>query len=391
MIKQLLSVASIIFVIICLGAIFFQFVPVPSVWQALLNLYHMFDNEGVLEVESTPEGAAVYINEEHIGRTPLQKKLEDGTYDVKVILSGYQTYARKIAIEKKNTSTIRTRLSKEYGTLHITSTPSNALVYIDGKRQGQLTPFEIQVEQGRYFIRVEKDRFYSIEEEVIVEQGKTRTVELDLIQQVGRIVIETTPPGAKAYIGNDLIGTTPFTHDKPVGKYVITLKKPRFRDKIIEMVIAPDETLNINVDLTERMGSLKITTNPPGAEVHINDAYQGETPLTLEKKPGNYQITLNKKAFRELNEELVIEDNITKNIHRDLDPVLGELRIDSEPAHARIWLNSENIGFTPIRINKPPGIYTLRITKPGYKNYVEEINIKGEAFIQLKPVLEKEN
>jgi hypothetical protein len=86
----------------------------------------------------------------------------------------------------------------------------------------------------------------------------------------------------------------------------------------------------------------------------------------------------------------VIEDNITKNIHRDLDPALGEFWIDSEPAHAKVWLDSEDIGYTPTRINKLPGIYTVRITKPGYKSYVEEIHIKEGALVQLKPVLEKE-
>lgn len=391
MIKQLLSLASIIFVIVCVGAIVSQFIPVPSLWSSLIGFIHLFDNEGTLEVESSPKGATVYINNKHIGQTPLKKELTDGTYDVKVILSGYQTYARRIAIEKNDSAVIRANLSKEFGKLHITSTPSNAVVYIDGKRQGQLSPLEVQVARGRYHIKVEKDRFYSYEEEVFVDQGKTMTVEVDLVRQIGRVVIETTPPGAKAYIGNDLIGTTPFTHDKPVGKYVFTLKKPGFRDKVIEANIAPDETLGINVDLSERAGALKIMTNPPGAEIHINDVYQGESPLRIEKKPGVYHVTIMKKQYRELSEEIVVEDNITKNIHRDLDPAIGEFRIDSDPPHAKVWLDSENIGYTPITINKLPGIYTVRITKPGYRNYVEEIHIKEGAFIQLKPTLEKEN
>ncbi len=391
MIKQLLSLISVIFVIICVGAIVAQFVPIPSIWPFLRGIYGMFDNEGMLEVESSPEGATVYIDNTHAGQTPLRKELPNKTYEVKVILAGYRTYARHIAIEKNNTAIIRAKLSKEYGKLHITSTPSKAVVYIDGKRQGQLTPLEVQVAQGRYFLKVEKDRFYSYEEEVSVDQGKTMTVEADLVRQIGRIIVESVPPGAKAYIGNDLLGTTPLTHDKPVGKYVITLKKKRFRDKMIEAIIAPDETLNINIDLTERVGALKITTNPPGAEIHINDVYLGETPLRIERKPGAYHVTIKKKQYRELSEEIVVEDNITKNIHRDMDPAIGEIRIDSDPSHARVWLDSENIGFTPITINKLPAIYTVRITKPGYRNYVEEIHIKEGAFIQLKPTLERED
>jgi hypothetical protein len=373
-----------------MGAIFTQFVDVSSVWLSFEDFYHIFDNEGILEIESIPSGAGVYIDNKFIGQSPLTKKISGGTYDVKLILEGYQTFARRIAVEKSNTAIINAKLSKEYGTLSITSTPTNATVFLDGKRQGQLTPIEMKISQGKYLVKVVKDRFYSFEEEVVVTQGKTMTVEADLVRQVGRLILETTPPGAKAYIGDDLIGSTPLTHDKPVGKYVITLKKPSFRDKVIEVNIAPDESLEVNVELSERAGSLKVTTTPPGAEVHINDAYQGETPLRIEKKPGVYHVSIKKNRYRELSEEIVVEDNITKNIHRDLDPAIGEFRIDSDPPHAKVWLDSEDIGFTPITINKLPGIYTVRITKPGYKNYVEEISIKEGAFIHLKPVLEKE-
>ena len=177
----------------------------------------------------------------------------------------------------------------------------------------------------------------------------------------------------------------------PASRTVLPLKKSGFRDKVIEANIAPDETLEITVDLRERVGALKVTTIPPGAEIHINDAYQGESPLRIEKKPGVYHMVLHKKNYREVSEEIAIEDNITKNIHRDLDPAVGEFRISSDPPHAKVWLDSENIGFTPITINKLPGMYTVRITKPGYQNYVEEVHIKEGAFIQLTPVLEKEN
>jgi sporulation protein YlmC with PRC-barrel domain len=390
MLRQVLALLSIAFVVICVGAIGTQFIDLSGAWAYLTNLYHWFDNEGLVKINSMPAGAAVYIDNKFVGQTPLKEEIAGGTYDIKLLLDGYQTFARRVTVEKRGNAFINARLSREYGTIAITSTPSNAVVFLDGKRQGQLTPLELKVEQGKYLVKVMKDQFYAFEEQVIVEQGKTMTVEADLVRQVGRMILETTPPGAKAYIGSDLIGTTPLTHDKPVGKYVITLKKPEFRDKVIEANIAPDEALEINVELAERAGALKVTTNPPGAELHINDAYQGETPIRVEKKPGVYQITLRRSRYREISEELVIEDNITKNIHRDLDPALGEFRIDSDPSHAKVWLDSENIGFTPITINKLPGIYTVRITKPGYRNYVEEVTIKEGAFIQLKPVLEKE-
>lgn len=390
MLKQVLSFASILFVGICALAIVGQFVHVDAIWAALGDWYHFFDREGELEIISSPAGAAVYINNKFIGQTPFKEERTGGTYDLKVLLDGYQTYARKITIDKKNPVVVRAKLSREYGVLRINSNPSNATVFIDGKRQGQLTPLEVKVPLGRYHVKVTKDQFYTFEEDVLVEQGTSVTVDADMVRQVGRLILETIPSGVKAYVGNDLLGTTPLTQDKPVGKYVITLKKAGFRDKVLEANVAPDESLEISIEMAERSGSLKVTTNPPGAEVHINDAYQGETPLRIEKKPQVYQLLIKKSGYREISEEIVLEDNITKNIHRDLDPVLGELRIDSNPPHSKVWLNSEFVGYTPIRSNIPPGIYTIRITKPGYKNFVEEVHVKEEAFIQLTPELTKE-
>jgi len=394
MMKRLFSLASIIFVIFCIGAILAQFVPFPAMWVSVEEFFrglaHMFDTAGALAVESTPSGAAVYINNQLTGQTPLKKELSKGGYDIKVMLSGYQTYARRITISTHDTALVHAKLSKEYGLLQIQSTPGGGIVYIDGKRQGKLTPFEVKVDPGKYFIKIEKDRFYTYEEEIVVEQGKSMTLTADLVRQVGRVALETNPPGAKAYIGDDVIGTTPLVHDKPVGKYVMILKKPDFRDKIIEVNIAADETLEIKEELTERAGAVKITTSPPGAEVYVNDAYQGETPTRIEKKPGEYHVVIRLKNHREINEDIVIEDNVIKNIQHDLDPAIGELRIGSEPSHAKVWIDSENIGYTPLTINKLPGMYTIRITKPGFKNYVEEIQIKEGAFIQLQPNLERE-
>ena len=101
-----------------------------------------------------------------------------------------------------HTAVLHASLSKEYGALHIGSTPSNAHVYIDGKRQGQLDPIRTdKFHQGNILSELKKTTFISYEEEVMVEQGKTLTLEADLIRQVGGMVIETQPPGPKRILG----------------------------------------------------------------------------------------------------------------------------------------------------------------------------------------------
>ncbi len=46
---------------------------------------------------STPAEATVFINEQEIGKTPIEKKLErKKNYDVKIVLEGYQPFETKI-------------------------------------------------------------------------------------------------------------------------------------------------------------------------------------------------------------------------------------------------------------------------------------------------------
>ena len=82
MMKQLLSLASIIFVVICIGAIVAQFTPVEFLWNSFRHLIRgfvdVFNNEGALEVVSMPEGASVYIDNKFVGQTPLKKALANG-------------------------------------------------------------------------------------------------------------------------------------------------------------------------------------------------------------------------------------------------------------------------------------------------------------------------
>jgi hypothetical protein len=390
MFKRMLSFASLLFVGICALAIVGQHVHVDGLWTWVQDGYRFFDREGELEIFSAPAGAAVYIDNKFIGQTPLKDKRTGGTYDLKVLLDGYQTYARRVTVDRKTALTIRANLSREYGVLRITSNPSQAVVFIDGKRQGQLTPFELNVPQGRYYIRVVKDQFYTFEEEVQVAVGSPVTVEADMVRQVGRLILETIPSGARAYVGNDLLGTTPLTQDKPAGKYVITLKKDGFRDKVLEANVAPDEALDIVLELAERSGALKVTTLPPGAQVHLNNAYQGQTPIVIEKKPGVYRLSINQRGYRTIDEDLVIEDNITKNIHRDLDPILGEIRIDST-LKAEVWIDGEFISYTPLTVHRPPGNYAVRVIRPGYENYDERILIGNDgAAVRLKVELKQE-
>lgn len=388
--RRFLAVISVGFVLVCITALVDRFADFGKIFSYLWAFYGYFDNKGTLRITSSPSNASVYLNNTYVGKTPFMEKLAEGEYDVKLLLKGYRTYARKVQINKKQTAFIDAELSEQRGKVEIKTAPPKAVVYIDGVKLDKVTPVVIEKPPGEYELKIVKDQYYVDRRPVIVQDDTTSEVEVNLIPQVGKLVITSEPSEAKVYIDDKFVGITPLTHDKPVGKYKLVLKKEGFRDHVGEAVLVADEVLEINVTLKEKTGILDILTNPPGAEVHINDVYYGETPLKKELKPGPYELTLKKSKYRTLTETIVVEDLVTKKIQRELTPEVGEVRIESNPPSAKVFLEGEDIGYTPISLNKPPGIYKLRVIKPGYKHFVVDIQVSDGRSTRIDAQLEKE-
>jgi hypothetical protein len=65
-------------------------------------------------------------------------------------------------------------------------------------------------------------------------------------------------------------------------------------------------------------GVLRITSNPVGAEVEINNAFNGLTPRGKALKPGEYLVTVSKKGYATWERRVLVDPGETLEIHADL-------------------------------------------------------------------------
>jgi len=57
--------------------------------------------ERTLTIESTPAGAAAYIDHRHVGTTPVSVRFTDyGDHDIQLMLQGYEPYHAKLTIQQ---------------------------------------------------------------------------------------------------------------------------------------------------------------------------------------------------------------------------------------------------------------------------------------------------
>ncbi len=70
--------------------------------------------------------------------------------------------------------------------------------------------------------------------------------------------------------------------------------------------------------------------------------------------------------------------------------VNGKLSISSNPTKAKVYIDNEYKGTTPLELELQPKNYNLKLTMDGYKDYSKSINIESHKTLELQIILEKE-
>ena len=209
----------------------------------------------------------------------------------------------------------------------------------------------------------------------------------------GSVDITTDPKGADILIDLIEYGVTPRTIEKiETGYHNLILNYPGYERLQKRIMVVEGQTLSISEFLVPKTGSLSIITEPPGANVYLDNITKGQTPLELSDLPvRDYIIRLELKDYQIIERRVSVQygDNTTQKY--DLEPLPGKLSLFTTPATAKININGRNYtsgsnGIASIEL--PVGRYTLKVTKDGYEPIQKEVSIKpndlGTLDINLK-------
>lgn len=131
--------------------------------------------------------------------------------------------------------------------------------------------------------------------------------------EYGYVVIKTTPVnGATVLIdGDEMEMKTPFVSDKlGIGHHRIRVVKNNYKPYVTVVTIEDGKTVNLDVELIEAVGSLKIVTTPDGVNVRINKEDKGTTPMMLNNiQVGTYKIELSKKKYKTVVKDVNVKDD----------------------------------------------------------------------------------
>jgi tetratricopeptide (TPR) repeat protein len=195
---------------------------------------------GSLKILSEPMGAIVYLDGVEKGQTPLSlPKITPGNREIRVSIPEFDTLTQKAEVISNKETEIKFILG---GVVTLSSVPSDAQVFIDGKQIG-ITPLKTdRLSVGSHQVRFTKEKFMDKTITVLVERGQEKDVSIRLSAQKGSLAISSDPFGVDVYLNGEFKGNTPlFVYGLPIGEYSIRLTKTAFDDWNGKVVVKENE------------------------------------------------------------------------------------------------------------------------------------------------------
>jgi len=235
---------------------------------------------GQLTINSTPEGAEITLDERHDATwvTPFNVSgLLPGQHLIKVSKPGFSTETRSIEVASGGKSFVVVQLAQLTASISVTSDPSGAAVFVDGKDTGRLTPTQLSLDKpGAHTLVVKKAGYLD----------ETTTANL----QMGQLVHFS--PALKA-LGN--------TDDIKIGG-----------GKLKKMFGGGGDTTG--------MGTVSVKTVPKGAQVAVNNRILDKpSPLEFHLNPGTYVIDITASGFKDIHRVINVEKGGKVAIDENMD------------------------------------------------------------------------
>ena len=139
-------------------------------------------------------------------------------------------------------------------------------------------------------------------------------------------------------------------------------------------------------------GLVLLQTVPPGAEVEIDGAFRGKTPLLLlDLGLGEHPTLIRSEGYQPRKLAIKVADRVPQKIMTDLTSDSAKISVASEPDGAAVLINGSHRGLTPCTVDRiPSGDIELEITLKGYQKHQEKIVLNAggvfEVRVTLKPL-----
>ena len=258
---------------------------------------------GSIFVNSNPSGGSAVLDDgyDQVTTPGTFTAVSTGWHSVQVSKPGYQLYSTSIQVKPGETSNVYATLvqNKQYGSLSVSSFPVGASLYVDTIYQGLTNQIVGNLAVGPHTVSLKKSGYKDYSQTATVNNAQTTSLSVTLSPlaspTTGDLDVTSSPSGASVYVNGDYQGETRTSSPLYItglspGTYTTVLKKSGYQDYTTTAKIVAGTTAQVSATLQSAStppttASAEISSQPSGADVYINNAYKGVTPLSFENVP----------------------------------------------------------------------------------------------------------
>lgn len=202
--------------------------------------------------------------------------------------------------------------------------------------------------------------------------------------------VNSNPQGAQVIVNGQLVGQTPLTVSVRPGRSEVEVRLRGYVSYLTTVQPRPGESVNIFATLQPevRNGTLLVNSNVGGAEVWINGARSGRTPLQLSLREGTYEVVVRAGGYNEFRTSVRVVADQTVRVDARLTPIQTTLEISVNIAvPVRIFVDGNELGTTQngsLRITVNPDAHELVALAPGYRAEVVRLRLSPGVTQQIR-------
>lgn len=347
-------------------------------------------NLGSLSIISRPPGARVFINNQFRGVTPLSiDNMAEGEYSLNISREGFSEVTQKALIIAGKKTEIAVELPVNIGSIRVTSVPSGADVFLDGKSAG-ITPLIIKdISVGEHRVELKKSGFIDSTSRVLVEKDRVNDVNVVLSRTTGSFNIVSIPSGALILVDGVQKGLTPFKIDNiPAGDHQVKLTKDGYQDLETTITVIEKKVGELRVEMKRYTGSFEVKSIPAGAQVFIDGDLKGITPLVIDDiSVGQHLLRLIKEGYIEATKTVTVAKEV-KDTH-EIELIAKDMTPPSIVHQPLSNVTRENpiVFKANVTDNQKVARVSVLLKKPEDTSFstVRMLNIQGSLFEALMP------
>ncbi|HYV29976.1 MAG TPA: PEGA domain-containing protein, partial [Candidatus Binatia bacterium] len=340
---------------------------------------------GTLLITSAPAGAQIRINGEALSqKTPLKLTRPKGSYELRAEYPGLDAQTDTLELRSGRQTK---HFAFPHGIVVLNSQPNGALIRLEGTNllagtAPATTPHTVALKPGPVTFQLDlKDKGYlTTNLSVDVPVGRTNTLFAILtLPPAGTVLVEfdSNPRGAVFELDHQIFATNVDTRPLAPGSYKFT---GRYRQgwpaKETNLVVRPNE--EARVFFYFERARLSLDSEPPAAEVYVDNRLVGLTPTNLLWPTGLVIFRFQKTGYEAANVRTnIFTDNGRDDGHVELRPELvttnGTVLLAVEPAAAVVLdpVSRQSYSTSPgqkMKITLPPGEHAFIIQATGYQS-----------------------